>query len=281
MNSKTLIIRSLSGLVYVAAIVLAVLFGEGTVTILALILSFFALYELEKMSAIKIDGFNDKMANGIDIAATFSLIAMPVLGVYSVILWVIFVMSRFIWQLYSPSPTPFKSIAFSVFSQVYIGIPMLCFIILSMLSALQPLQLIALLSLIWINDTGAFLVGCTIGKHRLFPKHSPKKSWEGFIGGMAFNMIAGFIFGFLCFDSFFEIHGPNILLWILAGIIVTVFATWGDLFESMLKRSVGVKDSGKIIPGHGGILDRIDSLLAVMPTILIYIYITSFFTSPF
>ena len=125
---------------------------------------------------------------------------------------------------------------------------------------------LAIFVAIWINDTGAYCVGCTLGKHRLCERLSPKKSWEGFWGGFAFAIG----WGIACYYLFPQV-GLNIYQWILFGAISSIFATWGDLFESMLKRNAGVKDSGNIIPGHGGILDRIDSLLLVSPVIMLFL----------
>ena len=122
--------------------------------------------------------------------------------------------------------------------------------------------------MIWLNDTGAFLVGSAIGSHRLFARLSPKKSWEGFFGGFAFSIIAGYLAHSLL-PEYFAGYSANALG--LLGAIVSVISTWGDLFESMIKRQMGVKDSGNLIPGHGGILDRIDSLLFVAPATFIFV----------
>ena len=120
-------------------------------------------------------------------------------------------------------------------------------------STTTPLLLLTVFVAIWANDTGAYLAGSTFGKHKLFPSVSPKKSWEGFVGGFIASVIAaGLLLGWK----------PSSLVF---GAVISIAATWGDLFESMIKRQVGVKDSGNIIPGHGGILDRIDSLLLVLP----------------
>lgn len=125
---------------------------------------------------------------------------------------------------------------------------------------------LALFLLLWINDTGAFCVGCTMGKHRLFERISPKKSWEGFYGGLIFCIVAGILFATV-FSNYF--HGYSMTQWIIFGAVTSIIGTWGDLSESLIKRTLKVKDSGKIIPGHGGILDRIDSLLLAVPAALI------------
>ncbi len=128
--------------------------------------------------------------------------------------------------------------------------------------------LLAMFILIWLSDTGAFCVGSLMGRHKLFKRISPKKSWEGFFGGLLFCLAA---------SAFFYFYGNGVFgylnLWQLLGMgaVVCVFGTWGDLVESLIKRSLGVKDSGSLLPGHGGILDRIDSLLLVTPALLLYL----------
>lgn len=128
--------------------------------------------------------------------------------------------------------------------------------------------LLAMFIMIWLNDTGAFCVGSLFGKHRLFPRISPKKSWEGFAGGVIFAIASAFMFKY-AFPQYFE----SVSLAGLCGLgaVVGAFATWGDLVESLIKRTLGVKDSGTILPGHGGILDRIDSLLLVVPASVLYL----------
>lgn len=122
--------------------------------------------------------------------------------------------------------------------------------------------LILALVCIWSNDTGAYIVGSQIGKHSLFPSLSPKKSWEGFLGGVCFSATSAWLIAhFLIPNTFCHYRAVGL------GILISVFSTWGDLFESMLKRNAGMKDSGSIIPGHGGVLDRIDSMLFVLPLV--------------
>ena len=167
-------------------------------------------------------------------------------------------------QLYSQESSPLTNIAYSYMGQMYIALP------LGLMSMYYTLPdgkflLLAMFIMIWLNDTGAFLVGSMIGKHKLFPRISPNKSWEGFIGGVVFAIASSFVFKY-CFPSYFE----NISIFGLAGMgaVVGAFATWGDLVESLIKRTLG----------HGGILDRIDSLLLVIPASLLYLTALVLFT---
>lgn len=125
---------------------------------------------------------------------------------------------------------------------------------------LGPSFLLYALVLVWVNDIGAYFAGRFLGKNFLAPSISPKKTWEGLIGGMIIAMLVVTISGFL-----FKIHGIKWVSWLALGTIVSLWAVIGDLFESMLKRLAGIKDSSKILPGHGGVYDRIDSLTAALP----------------
>ncbi|OFY10686.1 MAG: hypothetical protein A2X11_13765 [Bacteroidetes bacterium GWE2_42_24] len=130
----------------------------------------------------------------------------------------------------------------------------------------QPVMILSLFVLIWVNDTFAYLTGISIGRHRLFERVSPKKSWEGAIGGLLFSLGAAF--------GLFEITGLMILpIWLGLAIVVVIFGIFGDLLESLLKRSKGVKDSGDLLPGHGGLLDRFDAVLLSVPAAWIYLSI--------
>ena len=128
----------------------------------------------------------------------------------------------------------------------------------------NPKILISIFILIWTNDTFAYLVGKNFGKHKLFPIISPKKTIEGFVGGLFFAIVSGMIL------SHFYIGAKNFYFWIIIAIIVSIFSTLGDLIESKFKRVAGIKDSGKIMPGHGGILDRLDSIIFVIPFINLF-----------
>jgi phosphatidate cytidylyltransferase len=132
-----------------------------------------------------------------------------------------------------------------------------------------PNYLLVVLALIWINDTGAYLVGSAIGKHRLFERISPKKSWEGFFGGLVLAVACAILLGDLL-PEYFRVE-MTMEMTIIFAVLSVVMATFGDLIESQVKRTLHIKDSGTIIPGHGGLLDRIDSILLAMPTAWILI----------
>lgn len=192
---------------------------------------------------------------------------------FPLLIWIFILLCRMTLQLYIKSDSQLADMARSMMTQLYIGVPLG---VMACIGNWWNLNLVlAIFMMIWINDTGAFLIGSLLGRHRLFERISPKKSWEGFIGGLVFNLVAAFIF---CeyFGNFFALYRPSPLsTWLGMSVVVTVFATWGDLVESMIKRNLQIKDSGNIIPGHGGILDRIDSLLFVMPATLVYLCFTA------
>lgn len=136
----------------------------------------------------------------------------------------------------------------------------------------NPKIIISIFILIWTNDTFAFIVGKSIGKRKLFERVSPKKTIEGFIGGVVFAVIASFIIS----KYYIEIIEDNTFIWIITALIVGVFGTIGDLIESKFKRLAGVKDSGTIMPGHGGILDRLDSVIFVAPIVFLFYQILNY-----
>ncbi len=134
----------------------------------------------------------------------------------------------------------------------------------------RPKIIISIFILIWTNDTFAYIVGKSIGKHKLIEKISPKKTIEGFIGGMIFSVIAGILISKYYFQPKPNYLYTSIYIWTISAIIISVFSTLGDLIESKFKRIAGVKDSGNIMPGHGGILDRLDSIIFVAPFVYLF-----------
>lgn len=175
-------------------------------------------------------------------------------------------------ELYLKKPNPLGNWAFSMLSQLYIALP---FALLNILAFqydpatssmnYSPVLPLSVFVFLWLSDTGAYCVGSLIGKHRLFERISPKKTWEGSIGGCVFSLASS-----LLFAHFFPFL--SVAAWMGLSLIIVVFGTWGDLTESLMKRQLGIKDSGNILPGHGGILDRFDSSLIAIPAAVIYLY---------
>ena len=166
-------------------------------------------------------------------------------------------------ELFRKKQTPFENIGIGFLGIIYLVIP---FLLVNELSWSEDPEirnhiwpLMAIFILVWSNDTFAYLIGKQFGKNKMFERISPKKTWEGFVGGMVFAIIAGILIAYFT--------DQNMVQYALYGVVVGIFGTLGDLVESMLKRSVSVKDSGKILPGHGGILDRFDAVLFTIPII--------------
>jgi phosphatidate cytidylyltransferase len=190
-------------------------------------------------------------------------------------------------ELYLNNPNPLQNWAFSMMALLYIALPFsllgLLAIELRTVEGLgMPLAVIynwmlplSIFIFLWTSDSGAYIFGSWLGKHRLFPRISPKKSWEGSIGGALVALVASQIIAIWSNDFSPSSDLLNRLGWAGLALVVVIFGTWGDLVESLLKRKLGIKDSGNILPGHGGMLDRFDSSLLAIPAATIYIYTVS------
>lgn len=263
MNIKSWLLRSLSGIIYCGIIVGCVFWGIYPFSFMAMLFGILAIMEFEKICGDISQ--NSLPALFLDCAGVsflcFSWLWYPLMG------WLCIYICRAILELYLKNEKPIRSLTISLMSQIYIGMPLGLLTFIGDYIGLHFALVIFLM--IWINDTGAFVVGSLLGRHRLFERISPKKSWEGFCGGLAFNLLAAWLFA-IGGHHFWDVDW-NVITWLIFGLVITIFATWGDLIESLIKRSLHIKDSGNIIPGHGGILDRIDSLLLVSPAVFLFL----------
>ena len=262
---NNIIQRSISGALIVILISVAMYFGVIGYFILFSIINIIALYEFSNMVK-KV---------GLHINLTMSIICGSLLLIsgFCDIFWdynkIYFITSALVLciaiiNLYGEHNLAFQNISLTLFSIIYISVPFtLMFYIPNIFTEEWDFKIAFLpFLLVWTNDTFAYLSGISLGKHKFFPSISPKKSWEGAIGGGIFTIIMSMLIA--------NYTGLSILEHVIMAIIVVVFGIYGDLIESMYKRNVGIKDSGNIIPGHGGILDRMDSILYVLPAIYIF-----------
>ena len=272
----TLIKRIFSGVIYIALIVTAILLLDNSPVVYLVVFPLLIVLGIgEMITMAKDDATQSWLVNIIDMLGGVGIFVALYLHyegttMQSRALWLLpiaaYLLLRTIVQLYRPRQNAVHSLERSFFSLGYVALPVA--MLNGIMSITAPRLLLGVFIFIWLYDTGAYCVGMLLGRHRLFERISPKKSWEGVIGGIAL-CIAGAYLTYYQFDEFFQV--PSLTVWVGLSVVVAVFATFGDLVESLIKRTVGVKDSGHILPGHGGILDRIDSLLLVAPAVLIYL----------
>lgn len=183
----------------------------------------------------------------------------------------------FVSGLYSKNSDAVNDWAYTMLAQMYIALPLSMINVLAFRQSadgathfyyLLPLSIFIFL---WTNDTGAYCSGSLFGRHKLFARISPAKSWEGSIGGGLLVVAVAVLLWYLESRTG-NLSGLNLVEWLGLGLTVAVFGTWGDLVESLFKRTLGIKDSGNILPGHGGLLDRFDSSLMAIPASVVYLY---------
>jgi len=280
---KNFIKRAITGVLFVALLVGCIIYDRISFNILFALITALSIYEFAHLintsTKVKINPFIN-MLGGVCLFIAFSGFCTNITGPVIFIPYLIILMYLLISELYLKKENPIDAWAYSMLTQIYIALP---FALLNVLAyQYEPLTSetiavrynyilpLSVFVFIWLSDTGAYCVGSLIGKNRLFERISPKKSWEGSIGGGVFAIGAAFAF------AHFAPFMPT-MQWIGLAIVVVIFGTWGDLTESLLKRHLGVKDSGKMLPGHGGILDRFDSSLMAIPAAVVYMYAITLF----
>ena len=277
---KNLIVRAITGVFFVAAIVTCFLDPIAMAVLFALVTGL-TIWEYTGLVNEHVE--NTTVNRSIcTVAGVFLFLAVygyccgmvPSAIFFAYLFTIVYL---FISELYTKAPNPINNWAYTMLSQMYIALPFSLINVLAFMGAADgqihfnyviPLSLFIFL---WTNDTGAYCAGSLLGKHKLFPRISPGKSWEGSIGGAVFVLIAAYIIS--------QVSPVTAQLsplgWMGLGLTVVVFGTWGDLVESLFKRTLGIKDSGNILPGHGGMLDRFDSSLMAIPAAVIYLHVLS------
>lgn len=267
--------RAIFGAVYVAIIIIGILCGPLVFLLLLLTLSTLGVNEFLNMTGTQPSDASPSEATVAMLLRSLDCIGAAVLVVTmwvnslflpGIVTFILYLLMRLTIQLWVRNVDALRSLSTSMMSQLYVALPIA---LMSIVYRLSPHLLLLLFILVWVNDTFAYLTGRRFGRRKLWERISPKKTFEGLWGGMAMTVIVAVVCG-IFFSRYFA--GMGVIAMGILGIVVSGAATLGDLVESLLKRTVGVKDSGAIIPGHGGILDRIDSILLVVPASLVYIF---------
>ena len=277
---KNFIQRAITGLIFVAVLIGCIIGSPLSFGLLFSIISAMATAEfcnlMNKYEGVCVNR-NICVLGSVSLFLCFFYYGMNPAQTGIFIPYLIITIYLMVSELYLKKKHPLNSLAYAMLSQIYVGLPFALLNVLAFHSngwdSVSEYQFILPLSIFafnWINDTGAYCTGMLLGKHPLFKRISPKKSWEGSIGGAVFCIAGAFALAY-----FFPIMSTA--AWVGMGLTVVVFGTWGDLTESLMKRHLGIKDSGNILPGHGGMLDRFDSAIMAIPAAVVYLYLISLF----
>jgi phosphatidate cytidylyltransferase len=277
MNTSNLVTRTVSGVIFLAILLSSIIFhpfGYGAVLLFIIIVGLHEFYRMllpKSFPLRKILGY----IIAIGLFALFYLKGFGLISSNWFRIMILPVVAVFIAEMYSSSPTPFTNISGVLTGVIYVALPFSLTTELTLHDGNYDFRIfLSLFIFLWSADVGAYCFGMLFGrngKHKLFERISPKKSWEGFFGGIIVALSSAVVLSSVWGErySFDSVH------WFVLAIIVALFGVFGDLVESMMKRAAGVKDSGKIMPGHGGILDRFDSALTAFPVALAYIYLVN------
>lgn len=286
-KQKNLIVRSITGTLFVAIMVCGFLNPSAMILLFAIITAL----SLWEYTGLVNDHCEDVQVNRFisTVAGVYLFVAVAAwrTGIVSnfaiMVPYVLTIVYLLICELYTGTKNAVNTWAYTMLGQMYVAMPLALVNILAFEMAhdgsgarydmLLPLSVFIFL---WTNDTGAYCTGSLFGKHKLFPRVSPAKSWEGSVGGAVLALVVAAVIGYLA-NNGADAHTLNIYQWVGLGLTVCVFGTWGDLVESLFKRTLGIKDSGNILPGHGGMLDRFDSSLMAIPAAVVYLYTITMF----
>jgi phosphatidate cytidylyltransferase len=262
--------RTITGIIFVIVVVGSIIWKPYIFALLFLVITILGLLEFYRIISSDLVKVNKilGLAGGILMYVTCALVANMVADIRLLLINLPVLSIICIYELYRKSPTPFTNIGYTLLGIFYIALPFSLFNFffnpVLITGTFHYEIVLGFFAILWINDTGAYLSGMALGRHHLFERISPKKTWEGSIGGMIFSLITAWVL-----SRFYSILSP--VQWQIYALIIIVFGTLGDLVESMLKRSLSIKDSGHILPGHGGILDRFDGVFIAIPISFIYL----------
>ena len=273
--------RAVTGVLFVIVLVGCILYSPLSFGILFTIISALSVHEfaqlVSKSSEVSINKTITALGGAYLFLALMSFCTQQSVGARVFLPYLGLLLYMMITELYLKKKNPTGNWAYSMLSQLYVALPFALLNVLAFQNSPEtgsvtynPILPLSIFVFIWLSDTGAYCVGSLIGKHRLFERISPKKSWAGSIGGGIFSLASS-----LGFAHFFPFM-PG-WQWVGLAIVVVIFGTWGDLTESLMKRQLGIKDSGNILPGHGGMLDRFDSALMAIPAAVVYLYALTMF----
>ena len=281
---KNFIVRTITGIIFVAAVVASFLRPEAMVLLFSIVTGL-TVWEFTGLVNQRPDVTVNRFIS--TVAAVYFFYAMTYFcsdiyaGVAKSVVFIPYLVTiiyLLVAELYLKQKDPIQNWAYTMLAQMYIALP---FSLLNVLAfnatnqgvvAFNTLLPLSVFVFLWVNDSGAYCCGSLLGRHKLFPRISPGKSWEGSIGGAVFVLVAAW-----AISSFLDGQMLTLPEWLGLGLTVVVFGTWGDLVESLFKRTLGIKDSGNILPGHGGMLDRFDSSLLAIPAAVVYLYTLSLF----
>lgn len=281
-NSKlsNLIVRSITGVFFVTAVVVCFLDAFAMEFLFALVTGL-SLWEytglVNEKENVQVNRFISTVA-GVYFFFAVGGFCSGIVDTGAVFIpYLLTIVYLFISELYTGNDNAIEDWAHTMLGQMYIALPFSTINVLAFNGAANGQTVynyivpLCVFIFLWTNDTGAYCSGSLFGKHKLFPRISPGKTWEGSIGGALLVLVAAAVVYYF-FPHIESELGLSLIQWMGLGLVIVVFGTWGDLVESLFKRTLGIKDSGNILPGHGGMLDRFDSSLMAMPAAVVYLY---------
>ena len=288
MKSSVFLTRTLTGILFVIVMVGGILYSPLTCALLFLVITALSVWEFTGLVNLREDVQVNRFITTVAAVCMYLGFLGYAAGIAATVPlfvpWLLSVIYLLIGELYLQRESPLNNWAYSLMAQVYVALPF-SLLPLLLFQVQDPLAtgsipragaylILFIYVFLWCNDTGAYCTGSLLGRHKLFPSVSPGKTWEGSVGGGILTVAVSQLIAFLgpTAEGSSTVFGLTPWQWGIFALLVVVFGTWGDLVESLFKRRLGIKDSGHILPGHGGMLDRFDSSLLAIPVVVAYLF---------